>query len=456
MMRRKIYGLMMVGMMLLMAGCSTDDVVKETTSAEAIAISFSCNYDNEEENETRAGQQGTMGLTGAGQQGAMGAANQGAMGTTNQGAMGITRAGYQGAMNTEDLYATGFGVMASVTANNDPEDPGYAGANKPNLMYNQEVKYTFVGDLPLNPEIQPDPEPYRGYWSYYPLKYWPTDLEHCYISAYAPYVEPSELEDLLATETGIIGISANSVAPYIEYRRCETPASNVDLLWYYKKFESTDKIPEATTTLPAGTLNMKMRHALARLEIQVALAAAPAAGTKVLIEKITLTGRMAKTGRLHLYEQTTITEGEEPDVVTKYYPVWSDLVYDQDGGGNDQDHSIQIKNIDNDPDSYGVIDAQVRYIPGMPYAWQPEGLKFCDAGGTGNGYQNALSTGDRKGYVFLIPQETLALTVKVTYHKMTAGGDDTGIRTTVTTPWTVANPLRGNTTYALNLKLSGI
>lgn len=407
---------MMVGMMLLMAGCSTDDVVKETTSAEGIAISFSCNYDNEEENETRAGQQG---------------------------AMGITRAGQQGAMNTEDLYATGFGVMASVTAGVAPTYD-----NIPNLMYNQEVKYTFVGDLPLNPEIKPDPKPYRGYWSYYPLKYWPTDLEHCYISAYAPYVEPTDLEGLPADETGIIGISANNVAPYITYRRCETPASNVDLLWYYKKFESTDKIPEATTTLPAGTLNMKMRHALARLEIQVALDAAPASGTKVLIEKITLTGKMAKTGRLSLCSQTTETEGEGPGAVTRYYPVWSDLVYDKDGGGNEINHDIQITNIDNDAGSYGIIDSQVRYIPGMPYAWQPEGLSTTA--------QNALSTGDRQGYVYLIPQETLSLTVKVTYHKMTEGGDDTGIKTTVTTPWTEANPLRGNTPYALNLKLSGI
>jgi hypothetical protein len=84
----------------------------------------------------------------------------------------------------------------------------------------------------------------------------------------------------------------------------------------------------------------------------------------------------------------------------------------------------------------------------MPYAWQPKGLSTT--------VQNALSTGDRQGYVYLIPQETLSLTVKVTYHKMTSGGDETGIKTTVTTPWTVANPLRGNTPYALNLKLSGI
>lgn len=397
--------MMMAVATLLMTSCTADDVVKETTSAQGIAISFSCNYDNEEENETRA---------------------------ADQDATGITRTGQQGAMNTEDLYATGFGVMASVTAGNAaPYD------NKPNLMYNQEVKYTFVGDLPLNPEIQPVPEPYRGYWSYYPLKYWPSDLEHCYISAYAPYVEPSELEGLSETKTGIVGISGNNEAPYITYRRCKKPNEVVDLLWYYKKFESTDKIPEATTTKPAGTLNMKMRHALARLEIQVALAA-PASG-KVLIEEITLTGEMTKTANLIL--------NKDDGTGDNHYPHWEALATP-----DTENRTIQITNIDNDDDSYGIIDAPIRYIPGMPYNWQPEGLTTTA--------QNALSTGDRKGYVFLIPQETLALKINVKYHKMTTAGGDTPGEKSIDaspdpTPITIS-PLYGNTTYLMKIKLSDI
>ena len=399
---REIYGMMMAGAMLLIAGCSADDVVKETTSEEAIAISFSCNYDDKEEGN-------------------------------------ITRAGHQGVMNTEDLYATGFGVMASTTAGTG------SGYNKPDLMYNQEVKYTFVGDLPLNPEIQPDPEPYRGYWSYYPLKYWPTDLEHCYISAYAPYVKSTDLAGLLAdeTKTGIVGISGNNEAPYITYRRCKKPNEVVDLLWYYKKFKDTDKIPEATTTLPAGTLNMKMHHALARLEIKVALAAAPASGTKVLIEKITLEGNMTKTAKLILNKD----DGTGDD----HYPHWEDLETP-----DVEDRTIQITNIDNDAGSYGIIDSQVRYIPGMPYAWQPAGLTTTQ--------QNALSTGDRMGYVYLIPQDNLELTVKVKYHKVTSGSDVSGVKTTESTLHIPPKPseepsyppLKGNTTYTLNLTLRDI
>ena len=399
----KIYGMMMLGAMLLMTSCSSEDATQEVAPQEAIAISFGCNYDDEEENTTRAG--------------------------------------YEGAMNTEDLYTTGFGAMASVTAGTPPTYD-----NKPNLMYNQEVEYTHVGDME---------NPLTGYWSYQPVKYWPTDLTHCYISAYAPYQElPID-----GSGTGIIGLSTNSEAPYVDYRRCDNPQNVVDLLWYY---EEPGSIPAA------GKLAMKMRHALARLELKVALASdvvLDPVTTKVLIEKITLTGKMAKTGRLSLCSQTTVIENEgTEDEVTKYYPVWSDQVFDKDAGNNDKDHIIQIKNEDNDPESYGIIDSQVRYIPGLPYAWQPEGLKVYNAEVEGKNYLNALSTGDRIGYIYLIPQDELELTVKVKYHKVTSGSDVPGEKTTTASTLRIptptleeANPkLRGNKTYTLTIRLSEI
>lgn len=382
---RERYGIILALVMLLMTGCSADDVVMETMTApeEAVAISFCCNYDDETP---------------------------------------ITRAGYEGTMNTEDLRTTGFGAMASVTAD-----------KKPTLMYNQEVAFTLVGDLD---------DPKKGYWSYEPRKYWPNNLEHCYISAYAPYVEPSDLEGLPADETGIIGISANNEAPYIDYRRCEKPGKQVDLLWYYE--EPTD-IPAKTALNEAGTLAMKMRHALARLEIKAALAAEPGT-TKVLIEEIILTGKMAKTGRLSLCSQTT--EGSGVD--KKYYPVWTNQVFDKNIGGDDIDHTFQIKNADNDPESYGIIESQVRYIPNLPYGWQPAGLSTTP--------QDALNTGDRKGYVYLIPQNELTLTITVKYKKWVEGEAEptSGAKTTTVTPTSIANPLKGNKTYTLNLTLSGI
>ena len=399
--------MMMLGAMLWMTSCTSEDATKEVAPQEAIAISFGCNYDDEEEDITK----------------------------------NTTRAGYEGAMNTEDLYTTGFGAMASVTAGTPPTYD-----NKPNLMYNQEVEYTHVGDMD---------NPLTGYWSYQPVKYWPTDLTHCYISAYAPYMDPADLEGLPADATGIIGLSANSVAPYVDYRRCDNPQNVVDLLWYY---EEPGSIPAA------GKLAMKMRHALARLELKVALASdvvLDPVTTKVLIEKITLTGKMAKTGRLSLCSQTTVIENEgTEDEVTKYYPVWSDQVFDKDGGGADTDHIIQIKNEDNDPESYGIIDSQVRYIPGLPYAWQPEGLKVYNAEVEGKNYLNALSTGDRIGYIYLIPQTTLSLKLNVKYHKITSAGVDTeGEKSIdaspVKTPISIS-PLYGNKTYTLTIRLSEI
>ena len=401
---------MMAGALFLMTGCSADDVVKETTSEEPIAISFSCNYDGEPEQPTRAG--------------------------------------HEGVMNTEDLYATGFGVMASVTAD-----------KVPNMMYNQEVEFTFVGDMGLSNPADPKSDTLRGYWSYSPLKYWPTGLtaeSNFYISAYAPYLDYPLVPD--AEETGIIGIANNTVTPYVDYRRCEKPNEVVDLLWYY---DEPATIPAASAGYAAGTLRMKMRHALTRLEINVKLASAPAEGTKVLIDSIALTGTMAKTGRLSLSTQETEGEGLEK----KYYPVWSDQTNDKDGGGGDTPHTFVIDNDDNNALSYGIIDPQVRYIKGLPYAWQPDGLKADDllTPAVDEGLQNALSTGDRKTYIYLIPQDApLNLTVKVRYHKMTSGSDEMRIKTTTKASTAIGSPvdnptvLRGNTTYSLNLTLSDI
>lgn len=363
---------------VLLAGCSQDDITVEVTAGASVPISFAC---SEETN--------------------------------------ITRAAYLGAMNSEDLYYSGFGVFASQTAD-----------HKPDLMYNQEVEFTFVGDME---------NPLKGYWSYQPVKYWPADMEHSnfLISAYAPYVEPADLTGLTENNTGIIGISTNTESPYIEYRRCEKPADVVDLLWYVEE-------PRAIPTPSGkarGTMDMKLHHALARIEINVVLAA-PAADTKVLIEEISLKGKMAKTGRLSLSSQTSKTIGTE----TKYYPVWSDQVNDKDESDVDKDHTITISNADNDDASYGIIDSQVRYVDGLPYAWQPEGLTTTA--------QNALSTGDRQTYIYLIPQENWSVTVQVTYKKWVKGQAVPASSTKSVT--TYANPLKGNTPYVLNLELSEI
>lgn len=391
--RVKRFGMMIVGAMLL-AGCSHDDVTVEVTPSEAVAISFAATTENGT-NGTRAASTAFI---------------------TENGTNG-TRAviGKTGVMNSEDLYYTGFGIFVSQNA-----------GKLPDMMYNQKVEFTFVGDIT---------DPLKGFWSYQPIKYWPSSLDNehkVYISAYAPYMDKAAAGE---DDTGIVSMSANTDMPYIDYRRCKTPEETVDLLWYYGEREA---IPAATATHAAGTLSMKMHHALARLQINVKLASAPASGTKVLVEKIVLTGAIAKQGRLSLNSQTT----ETVEGVTKYYPVWSNQTYEA------SDHTITIDNMGGES-SYGIIDPQVRYIAGMPFLWQPDGLDATNL-------KNALYSVDRQSYVYLIPQETLSLKVKVKYHKMTSSSDDSDWKTTTAETTTVGNPLRGNTTYSLDLTLSDI
>ena len=113
--RAIIYNLMIIGAMLL-AGCSHDDVTIEITPSEPVAISF----------------MPTLSPTLAeGEE--------------------MTRAGQPGVMNSEDLRTTGFGVFASLNENKTPD-----------MMFNQEVKFTFVGDID-----KPANDPQIGYHECY-------------------------------------------------------------------------------------------------------------------------------------------------------------------------------------------------------------------------------------------------------------------------------------------------
>ena len=394
--------MMVVGAALWMMGCSTDDVTKEGTPQNAVAISFGRVTEGDYGDYETYRTYGTYRTY----------ETYETNGTNGTNGTYDTRAviGHDGAMNSEDLHYTGFGVFASQSADAQPD-----------LMYNQEVEFTFVGDLS---------DPLKGYWSYSPIKYWPADpasLTELYFCAYAPYVDKATADTAGASDTGIVGMSSNTdTTPYITYRRSLKPDENVDLLWCYY------------TGLTSRTaLQFNMHHALARVKVNVKLAEALPADTKVLIEDITLRGEMTKTAKLILNDETVV-EGN-------HIPTWQALE-----PADTEDRTILIDNKDMNESSYGIIDAPIRYIAGLPYAWQPAGLTTTA--------QNALSTGDRPTFIYLIPQSTaLSLTVQVKYHKMTAAGADTeGTKTTEAALTTVANPLRGNTTYTLNLTLSGI
>ena len=390
-----LYGIIMAGVALL-AGCSHDDAAEAALEADAsatpqarTAITFECAKD---------GTYRTYGTY-----------NSPKGAEEPEGPLTRSVYGHEGLMDNAELYYTGFGVFASTA----PDTP-------PDFMYNQEVSYELVGDME---------NPLKGYWSYYPIKYWPNSpegIDNFTICAYAPYVTPPGADD--GTTTGIIGISSNtSSTPYVEFRRASRAQDVVDLLWWYY----------APATKKIETLQVSMSHALARVAVNIkADAELLPSGTKLLVKRITLSSTkeapasqtgIAQTGKLVLNDKT---DGLGSEV----YPVWQN-----------QDKVTASIVIDKDALStsyYGAVDEQVRYLDDLPYAWQPEGVTTTA--------KNALTTIDRKAFIYLIPQESLTLSCDVLLQKMTTTTSEE-VRHTVSN--IALTPLRGNTTYTLELRI---
>lgn len=360
---------------VLLAACShDDDVTTVVTPGEPVAIAFDCSVENTEHSENPEDSKYLENTTRADN-------------------------GHTGILDKEDLYYTGFGVFACQDVD-----------GKPDLMYNQQVSFTFVGDLT---------SPLRGYWSYTPLKYWPSDVEDFNVCAYAPYVASPTDE---GTNTGIIGISDNNTTtPYIIYRRPLHPEETVDVLWAY------------TNPTAIEPLVLTMHHALARLRVSITLDADSdiPVGTKVLVRRITLSSTsMAETARLALN-----VSGDTPS--------WDS-------------HTTEARTIyiDHAPDRlaaadqekcYGYVANDIRFIEELPYRWQPAGLQKGET-------VNALVTEDRPTFLYLIPQSTLSLNCRIDYTLIASDESRTdGLRRTSAAK--VITPLEGNTRYEVNLKL---
>ena len=370
--RVSTYGIVLAA--LLMTACSQNETEMNTASQEPVAISFSFTPAQDNQATTRSG--------------------------------------------IEDLRNTGFGVFATVG------ESAY-----PNLMYNQQVTYTYLADNANN-----------GYWSYSPIKYWPIKTEEVdgelktvpqtvTFCAYAPYVAADGA-------TGITAVSDNTDKPYLDYTLSEEFEETVDLLW-------TCYQPSAL-----GTIKFDMYHALARVAVNVKLKDAnnyKTETTKVLISEIMLKttseNGAVKTGRLKLDDDNTDTETIDEVVYTYHYPTWTTLTTSS--------RTVKIQNTDN-PDSYGIIAEDIRYINDLPYSWQPEGLQ---KDGEGKGVlANALCTANHPvAYVYFIPNsDGLALDCTVHYTLMDNAGNKYNGYITATNV-AVGTPLKGNRTYHLNL-----
>ena len=371
---------------LLMAGCTQDEepeLLPDSAGSAPIAFDIAS-----EEPGASASTRAASGLTGP-----------------------ITRENYQ-------LRYAGIGVFAATS----PSAP-------PDMMFNQKVSFTVLADGSDN-----------GYWSYSPLKYWPNDpavADNLYFCAYAPYVESTDGLD--ADDTGIVALpSALDNTPLLLYARARQLENTVDLLWSYLR-------PAASSSLKQNVA-LEMHHALARVAVNVKLNAAPAAATKVLVRRITITPTtLVKSATLDLTSHDTyiLDEGTE-DETTVTIPTWSDRTWESTPAN-------RVIIIDHDPAttpaSYGVIDNKIRYVPGLPYSWQPAGLTNSD-------YTNALSTDDHQAYLYFIPQDDFEVSFTVAYTIMRNDGTSTtGAKTTTTSPYVIGT-LRGNLTYNLNLNIT--
>lgn len=383
---------------LLMAGCSQDDEAgMEPGSAEAIPISF----------EGTAAECPVRGGSTAAECPVRGGSTSATATRSANGLTGpITSANRQ-------LRHAGFGIFASTQADNTPD-----------LMYNQKVSFTVLADGSDN-----------GYWSYFPLKYWPNDqtiIDRLYFCAYAPFVESTD--GLGADATGVVGMSPNTATttPYILYARARKLDETVDLLWSYIK-------PTARTDVQQS-IQMTMRHALARVAVSLKLSSAPAAGTKVLVRRVMLVPTtLVRSAQLDLCGHDTYTVDENEVVI----PTWSNRTMEATA-------AARTIVIDHDPattpSSYGIVDNAVRLVPDLPYSWQPDGLNAAD-------YQNALSYDDHQAYLYLIPQDNFSVACTVAYTILASDGTaTTGVKTTDGT-YDIGT-LRGNMTYNLKLNIT--
>ena len=362
--RVSTYGIVLAA--LLMTACSQNETdLKTVPEKEPVAISFTCTTalttDLNDEATTRTD----------------------------------TEPGYD-----EQLRYTGFGVFATVG------DSEY-----PDLMYNQQVVYTYLADDFEN-----------GFWSYSPVKFWPKVgdnlAEEVTFSAYAPYAEPDPETGNTGATFGITKISPNTGAPYLIYKRFTSPNDSIDLLW------------DCKVQNKPGNTSLKMRHALARLAVSVILENAPADGTKVLLNRVTLKGDIAESAKLNLSVAGDTPNWTEQDL--KSITIYTDSDPKAEGS----------------TDSWGTINNDIRYVTDLPYNWQPDGLNNTE-------YQNVVTIGGHKGYLYLIPQTSLTLDCTVAYTIMSSGGTKVEGKKKPEEA-IVLSPLNGNSTYNLKLKLKDL
>lgn len=222
-----------------------------------------------------------------------------------------------GPKTTDALTTKGFGVFAYYTGTTDFAN--YTGG--PNFMYNQKVTGTTPAttdegdDTATTPSIE---------WTYSPVKYWPnTSGEMVTFFAYAPYHESTTATESEGTQNtdatkSTLTFSGNSAsgAPKITYTVGTDVKGHQDLLW-------AAPVVDQTKQGTKDKVKFTFKHALSRIGFKVqamvdkvndddmdkssdndkkddetAQNGELAAGTSIIIKKVTMSGFFQSKGTL--------------------------------------------------------------------------------------------------------------------------------------------------------------
>lgn len=193
-------------------------------------------------------------------------------------------------MNNEKLQETGFGVIASYTAQD-----AFGDTSLPNFMYNQHVTYNGTT------------------WEYTPVKYWPNNGgDKVSFFAYAPFT--SEFGT-----TGITGLSANTAAgdPTLSYVMDTDAAKHTDVLYAVAQKDLTKQAID-------GVVKLQFKHAMSRITFERELLvdgvantpAARAAGDLAAETTVTINSVTFSSAKFGVSGTLNLNDGTWKDVTT--------------------------------------------------------------------------------------------------------------------------------------------
>lgn len=147
-----------------------------------------------------------------------------------------------------DAGGKGFGVLAYYHSSDDANVAVWADTDKPNFMYNQQVKGDGTGAAAaLN-------------WTYSPIKYWPNDTkDRISFFAYAPWEEQS------GSQAAVLSANTKEGIPTITYTIADLPGNMIDFTVAKPLYEKAKPDNSSSFTSNDSKINLNFTHVLTRL-----------------------------------------------------------------------------------------------------------------------------------------------------------------------------------------------